>query len=111
MMMGRRGMSWMAIAAIATIAANGFQVQPQRCRSCEMGRSPVAAHRWHTTATIMTTSTSKRWMSQNDDEESSQDAAGFDGKGFAGYLAPYALTLVLSVAATAAFVKFVLMDY
>ena len=35
----------------------------------------------------------------------------FDGKGFANYLAPYALALVASIAITAAFVKFVLMDY
>jgi len=35
----------------------------------------------------------------------------FDGKGFANYLGPYALALVGSIAVTAAFVKFVLMDY
>lgn len=35
----------------------------------------------------------------------------FDGKGFANYLAPYALALVGSVAATAALFKFVLLDY
>ena len=35
----------------------------------------------------------------------------FDGKGFANYLAPYALAFVASIAITAAFVKFVLMDY
>mmetsp|Transcript_38147 Transcript_38147/g.46536 ORF Transcript_38147/g.46536 Transcript_38147/m.46536 type:complete len:148 (+) Transcript_38147:73-516(+) len=35
----------------------------------------------------------------------------FDGKGFAGYLAPYILALFASIAATAGFVKFVLMDY
>jgi hypothetical protein len=36
---------------------------------------------------------------------------GFDGKGFAGYLVPYAATLLLSLAVTCFFIKFVLMDY
>jgi len=31
--------------------------------------------------------------------------------GFAGYLAPYAFALILSIGVTAAFVKFVLLDY
>jgi hypothetical protein len=35
----------------------------------------------------------------------------FDGGGFAGYLAPYALAALGSIAATVIFVKFVLMDY
>ena len=35
----------------------------------------------------------------------------FDGKGFAGYLATYAVALLGSIAVTAAFVKFVLLDY
>lgn len=35
----------------------------------------------------------------------------FDGKGFASYLAPYALALVASVGVTFLFVKFVLLDY
>mmetsp|Transcript_39542 Transcript_39542/g.77252 ORF Transcript_39542/g.77252 Transcript_39542/m.77252 type:complete len:142 (-) Transcript_39542:31-456(-) len=37
------------------------------------------------------------------------ERGGFDGAGLASYLAPYALGLLLSVAATAAFFKFVLM--
>jgi hypothetical protein len=40
-----------------------------------------------------------------------QQQNNFDGKGFAGYLAPYAIAAVASVAVTAAFLKFVLMDY
>jgi len=36
---------------------------------------------------------------------------GFDAAGFAGYLAPYVLTLLLSIAVTGAFFKFVMMDY
>jgi hypothetical protein len=35
----------------------------------------------------------------------------FDAAGFGGYLAPYALALIASVAVTGAFVKFVLLDY
>lgn len=35
----------------------------------------------------------------------------FDGKGLANYLAPYALTFLISIAVTAGFVKYVLMDY
>ena len=42
----------------------------------------------------------------NDDLEDN-----FDGKGFANYLGPYALALMASIAVTAAFVKFVLLDY
>lgn len=38
-------------------------------------------------------------------------ADSFDGKGFAGYLAPYVLAFFLAVGVTAAFVKFVLLDY
>ena len=41
----------------------------------------------------------------------SPDSDNFDGKGFAGYLAPYALAVLASIAVTAAFVKFVLLDY
>mmetsp|Transcript_23130 Transcript_23130/g.37520 ORF Transcript_23130/g.37520 Transcript_23130/m.37520 type:complete len:117 (-) Transcript_23130:86-436(-) len=43
--------------------------------------------------------------------ENNNSEDNFDGKGFAGYLAPYAVALLGSIAVTAAFVKFVLMDY
>lgn len=39
------------------------------------------------------------------------DNDNFDGEGFSNYLGPYALALVVSLAVTAGFVKFVLMDY
>jgi hypothetical protein len=53
--------------------------------------------------------------SENDDaneeiDESVSPKGDFDGAGFANYLAPYALTLVASIAVTAAFLKFVLLD-
>lgn len=35
----------------------------------------------------------------------------FDAMGFASYLAPYALAVVVSLAVTAAFIKLVLMSY
>lgn len=35
----------------------------------------------------------------------------FDGGGFANYLGPYIVALIASIAVTAGFVKFVLMDY
>jgi len=47
----------------------------------------------------------------NIDQDLAEAQDNFDGKGFAGYLAPYALALVGSIAVTAAFVKFVLLDY
>jgi hypothetical protein len=40
-----------------------------------------------------------------------EEQDNFDSQGFAGYLAPYALAVVASVAVTAGFVKFVLLDY
>ena len=52
----------------------------------------------------------------NDDDgdkmmQESSSSSSFDGRGFANYLAPYALALVGSIAVTALFVKFVLLDY
>ena len=49
-----------------------------------------------------------------DDEQGDKETTNegnFDGKGFAGYLAPYLAAFVASIAVTAAFVKFVLLDY
>jgi hypothetical protein len=55
-------------------------------------------------------------ISENDDADEGSDESvspkgDFDGAGFANYLAPYALALVGSIAVTAAFLKFVLLDY
>jgi hypothetical protein len=52
-------------------------------------------------------------MAEQDEvsENDIQDPSGFDGKGFAGYLAPYALAVLISIAVTAAIFKFVLLDY
>jgi len=47
----------------------------------------------------------------NDQVDNSEVEDSFDGKGFAGYLAPYAAALILSIGVTGAFVKFVLLDY
>jgi len=75
------------------------------------------------TTAAATTSTT-RLFSRNTDEENegvqtdndSDDVTTatedrMDLGGFAGYLAPYVLAFVLSIAATAAFFKFVLLDY
>ena len=45
------------------------------------------------------------------DSDEVETADNFDGKGLANYLGPYALAFLVSVAVTAGFVKFVLMDY
>ena len=37
--------------------------------------------------------------------------SNFDSEGFANYLAPYALAVLASIAVTAGFIKFVLLDY
>jgi hypothetical protein len=55
-------------------------------------------------------------ISENDDDAKENDESvspkgDFDGDGFANYLAPYALALFASIAVTAAFLKFVLLDY
>jgi len=48
----------------------------------------------------------------DDDDESNTDLVdNFDAQGFGGYLAPYAIALAASVAVTAAFFTFVLLDY
>lgn len=52
-----------------------------------------------------------RLNAANDDNNKEADVDNFDGKGFAGYLAPYAVALIGSIAVTAAFFKFVLLDY
>jgi len=45
------------------------------------------------------------------DDHIPEEKDAFDANGFAGYLAPYALAFLVTVAATFAFVKFVLLDY
>ena len=47
----------------------------------------------------------------NNENDSPETGDNFDGKGFAGYLAPYIGALFVSIAVTATFVKFVLLDY
>lgn len=48
---------------------------------------------------------------KNDNNQAAAADDSFDGRGFANYLAPYALTLVASIVVTGLFVKFVLLDY
>jgi hypothetical protein len=49
--------------------------------------------------------------SDGENEVDEDDTDNFDGKGLANYLGPYALAFMASIAVTAGFVKFVLMDY
>ena len=48
-------------------------------------------------------------LSSSSSSSSSASAGGFNGEGFANYLAPYALALVGSIAVTVAFVQYVLL--
>ena len=40
-----------------------------------------------------------------------EEQDNFDASGFAGYLAPYVVSVLVAVAATWTFVKYVLLDY
>lgn len=74
--------------------------------------SPVAARPKRSVGSIDKLIHPLHFAEQDEQSEKDiQEASGFDGEGFAGYLAPYALALVASVAITAAFFKFVLLDY
>mmetsp|Transcript_1796 Transcript_1796/g.2472 ORF Transcript_1796/g.2472 Transcript_1796/m.2472 type:complete len:105 (+) Transcript_1796:91-405(+) len=48
---------------------------------------------------------------ENEDSPSDISSSGFDGQGFAGYLAPYAIALIGSVLVTALAFKFFFLDY
>lgn len=75
----------------------------------------ITSHLKLTTLANYGSTTEKRSMMSlcgkdtNDDDDNLAD--NFDAAGFAGYLAPYALALVVSVLAFGVFFKFVLMDY
>jgi len=56
-------------------------------------------------------SSTKLWSNNNNDNGDDDTVDTFDGKGFANYLAPYALALIASIGVTVAFVKYVLMDF
>jgi len=66
------------------------------------------------TTTTTTTLYGKKEADVDDDDDNDKDDLvmdSFDAQGFGGYLAPYALAVVASVVVTAAFFKFVLLDY
>ena len=48
---------------------------------------------------------------RTDDDSDKDIVDNFDAEGFGGYLAPYAIALLASLVVTAAFFKFVLLDY
>mmetsp|Transcript_37957 Transcript_37957/g.82570 ORF Transcript_37957/g.82570 Transcript_37957/m.82570 type:complete len:83 (-) Transcript_37957:63-311(-) len=77
-------------------------------------------HQQHRSASDSNKNVVALHSSQGDDSEGEENDSGvassdydssFDGKGFAGYLGPYALALFASIGVTWAFVKFVLLDY
>mmetsp|Transcript_22877 Transcript_22877/g.33774 ORF Transcript_22877/g.33774 Transcript_22877/m.33774 type:complete len:108 (+) Transcript_22877:69-392(+) len=57
------------------------------------------------------TSLKQKLDNENIDELDNTQSSGFDGQGFAGYLAPYALALLGSVLVTAIVFKFFFLDY
>ena len=102
----------MLILVVATAQlVDGFTSPPSnKCRNIQT--YPIRRKTTHTERILSTL-----FAGVNDDSTSNteEDAVGeqdnFDGKGFAGYLAPYAVALIGSIAVTVAFVKFVLLDY
>ena len=100
------------ILVIATQLVDGFTILHQsiKCRNIQI--YPIRRKITHNERIL-----SSLFAGVDDDSNSNteEDAIRvkdkFDGKGFAGYLAPYAVALLGSIAVTAAFVKFVLLDY
>ena len=96
---------------IATQLVDGFTILHQsiKCRNIQI--YPIRRKITHNERIL-----SSLFAGVDDDNNSNIDDLAevqdnFDGKGFAGYLAPYAVALLGSIAVTAAFVKFVLLDY
>lgn len=100
----------MLILVVATAQlVDGFTSPPSnKCRNIQT--YPIRKKTTHTERMLSTL-----FAGVDDDNNKDEDLAevqdNFDGKGFAGYLAPYAVALIGSIAVTVAFVKFVLLDY
>ena len=100
------------ILVVATQLVDGFTItlhQSIKCRNIQI--YPIRRKTTHKERIL-----SSLFAGVDDDINSKEEDAirekdKFDGKGFAGYLAPYAVALLGSIAVTAAFVKFVLLDY
>ena len=100
------------ILVIATQLVDGFTItlhQSIKCRNIQI--YPIRRKTTHNERIL-----SSLFAGVDDDNNSNIDDLAevqdnFDGKGFAGYLAPYAVALIGSIAVTGAFVKFVLLDY
>ena len=98
------------ILVVATQLVDGFTVLHQsiKCRNIQI--YPIRRTTVHNEQ-IVPSLFAGVGDSNNIDEDVAEVQDNFDGKGFAGYLAPYAVALIGSIAVTAAFVKFVLLDY
>eukprot|EP00970_Alexandrium_tamarense_P004520 scaffold759_cov290-Alexandrium_tamarense.AAC.56 len=90
-------------------------VPPQRCQP----RHVVISQKLTSSPLAKTLQLSQQLSAKLEEDDqldnlhngSSLDNDNFDGEGFSNYLGPYALALVVSLAVTAGFVKFVLIDY
>jgi hypothetical protein len=88
--------------------ASAFMIQPS------LQSKTLAVVDWHHPRTRPSLLSMKPLRMAEDDENldiKNDETKGFDGEGLSNYLLPYALAAVASVAVTAAFVKFVLLDY
>lgn len=100
------------ILVIATQLVDGFTILHQsiKCRNIQI--YPIRRKTTHNERILSSLFAGvDDDNNSNIDEDAIREKDKFDGKGFAGYLAPYAVALLGSIAVTAAFVKFVLLDY
>ena len=99
------------ILVVATQLVDGFTVLHQsiKCRNIQI--YPIRRKTTHNERILSSLFAGVDDDSNSKEEDAIREKDKFDGKGFAGYLAPYAVALLGSIAVTAAFVKFVLLDY
>lgn len=97
-----------ALAALLPLHANAFAPSPLRLTE---NQYPSLENQRSAFFPLCSITDENESVEVENSAESDLEKSNFDGEGFAGYLAPYALALVASIAVTAAFVKFVLLDY
>ena len=99
------------VVVVAAQLVDGFTSPPSiKCRNIQT--YPIRRKTTHNERLLSTLFAGVDYdNNSNIDENVAEVQDNFDGKGFAGYLAPYAVALLGSIAVTAAFVKFVLLDY
>ena len=99
------------ILVIATQLVDGFTILHQSIKCIKVQIYPIRRKTTHNERILSSLFAGVDDDSNSVDEDLAEVQDNFDGKGFAGYLAPYAVALIGSIAVTAAFVKFVLLDY